>query len=233
MPKVRIYEQTELNDMTEPDLLKVVRREVERVNKQITRYKARGATAGDVIPVSSLKRLPVSSLGKMSKRQLMRVYQEAQDRTIAGYTKRGITKARERRSELARELNTSAENINSEDLQKLHKAIKQAETENAAFYEVLTKAVEVGIERNTQFFRTTSDEITELNKTEEGRHVFMEETINRINEAVYKKNKQARPESLSDAEKLKIEYSMKKATERAKKRAISKLPENIRKLRKK
>lgn len=233
MPKVRIYKQTELNDMTQTDLLKVVQREAERINKQITRYKARGATAGDVIPSSALKRLPVSSLKNMNKRQLMRVYQEAQDRTVSGYTQKGIAKARERRSELAGELNTSAENINAEDLQKLHKAIKQAETENAAFYEVLSKAVEVGIEDNTQFFRTTSDEITELNKTEEGRHDFMAETIDRINKAVLEKNKQSRPDGLSDAERLKLEYSMKKATERAKKRAISKLPENIRKLRKK
>ena len=223
MPKVTIYSQTELNDMTKTDLLKVVRREVERVNKQITRYKARGATAGDVVPTSSLKRLPVSSLAKMTGRQLMRVYEQAQKRgTFGGLTKKGISTARARKSELAKDLNTSEENITAEDLQKLHHAIEQAETENAAFYEVLTRAVEEGIEEDTQFFRTTSEAMYEQTKTAEGRREFMQQTIDRINEAVLKKSKQARKNSKAQRAALERQFSMEKAQERAKKRVISK-----------
>lgn len=223
MPKVRIYTQTELNEMTRGDLLKTVQREAERLNKQITRYKARGAVAGDVIPSSSLKRLPVSSLKNMSERQLMRVYQQAQERTtFGGLTKSGISKARERKSEIAKELNTSEENISAEDLQKLHHAIEQAETENAAFYEVLTRAVEEGIEEDTQFFRTTSEAMYEQTKTAEGRREFMSDTIKRINKAVRDKNKQARENGITDRKRLAHQFSMKQATARAKKRAISK-----------
>lgn len=223
MSRVKIYSQTELNEMTKPDLLQTVRREVERVNKQITRYKARGATAGDVIPSSSLKRLPTSSLKNMTERQLMRVYEQAQQRsTFGGLTQKGISAARTRKSEIAKELNTSEENITAEDLQKLHKAIMQAETENAAFYEVLTRAVEEGIEEDTQFFRTTSDELYEQTKTAEGRRDFMQTTINRINKAVRQKNKQARASGITDKRLLEKQFSMKQAAARAKKRAISK-----------
>lgn len=223
MPKVRIYTQTELNEMTRGDLLKTVQREAERINKQITRYKARGATAGDVIPSSSLKRLPVSGLKNMTERQLMRVYQQAQERTtFGGLTKSGISKARERKSEIAKELNTSEENISAEDLQKLHHAIEQAETGNAAFYEVLTRAVEEGIEEDTQFFRTTSEAMYEQTKTAEGRREFMSDTIKRINKAVRDKNKQARENGVTDRKRLARQFSMKQATARAKKRAISK-----------
>lgn len=223
MPKRTIYTQTELNDMTRGDLLKVVQREAERLNKQITRYKSAGATAGDVIPSSSLKRLPVSSLKNMTDRQLMRVYEQAQKRsTFGGLTQKGIATARSRKSEIAKELNTSEENISAEDLQKLHKAIEQAETENAAFYEVLTRAVEEGIEEDTQFFRTTSDEMYEQTKKAEGRREFMESTIKRINKAVRAKNKQARERGITDRKYMEKQFSMKQAHTRAKKRAISK-----------
>lgn len=223
MPKRTIYTQTELNDMTRGDLLKVVQREAERINKQITRYKSAGATAGDVIPSSSLKRLPVSSLKNMSDRQLMRVYEQAQKRsTFGGLTQKGIATARSRKSEIAKELNTSEENITAEDLQKLHKAIMQAETENAAFYEVLTRAVEEGIEEDTQFFRTTSDEMAEMTKTAEGRREFMEQTIQRINERVVASSKQYRKNSKAQRAALERQFSMDKARQRAKKRIISK-----------
>ena len=223
MPKRTIYTQTELNDMTRGDLLKVVQREAERLNKQITRYKSAGATAGDVIPSSSLKRLPVSSLKNMTDRQLMRVYEQAQKRsTFGGLTQKGIATARSRKSEIAKELNTSEENISAEDLQKLHKAIMQAETENAAFYEVLTRAVEEGIEEDTQFFRTTSDEMAEMTKTAEGRREFMEQTIQRINDRVVASSKQYRKNSKAQRAALERQFSMDKARQRAKKRIISK-----------
>lgn len=224
MPKITIYSQTELNEMTRTDLLKVVQREAARINKQITRYKKRGALAGDVIPTSALKRLPVSSLKNMTERQLMKTYARAQERsTFGGLTLKGIEKARGRKKEIAKELNVSEESITADDLSKLHTAVKQAESENAAFYEVLTRAVEEGIEEDTQFFRTTSEEMTEQTRTQEGRRAFMDETIKRINKKVRENNKQARAAGVTDRKQLEKQFSMKQATERAKRRLKNKL----------
>ena len=223
MPKVTIYSQTELNEMSRTDLLKVVQREAERVNKQITRYKKRGAVAGDVIPSESLKRLPVSSLKNMSNRELMKTYARAQERnTFGGLTIKGIEKARGVKKEIAKELNVSVESITAEDFKKLHKAARQAETENAAFYEVLLRAVEEGIEEDTQFFRTTSDEMTEQTRTEEGRRDFMHETIKRINERVKENNNQMRETGITDKKQLEKQFSMRSARLRAQKRMVNK-----------
>lgn len=215
MPKVRIYKPSELTEMTKGDLLKIVQREAERVNKQITRYKARGSVAGDVVPTTALTRIKMAPLKTMNKRQLVHAYSQMQSRTITDLTVKGIVKARDVRTQVAKELNVSPDIINADDLQKLYKALEQAKTENAAFYEVLVKAVQEGIEDDTQFFRTTSEEMTELTNTEAGRRQFMNDTIERINERIREKNQQRRDAGVTDARKLKKEYSMKQAHERA------------------
>jgi enoyl reductase-like protein len=114
------------------------------------------------------------------------------------------------------------ESITANDFYKLHKVMKQAETENAAFYEVLLRAVEEGIEEDTQFFRTTSDEMTEQTRTEEGRRDFMHETIKRINERVKENNNQARETGITDKKQLEKQFSMRSARLRAQKRMVNK-----------
>lgn len=233
MPKVRIYKPSELMEMTKGDVLKIVQREAERVNKQITRYKARGAVAGDVIPTTALTRIKMASLKTMKKRQLVHAYNQMQDRTVSGLTVKGVEKARDVRTQVAKELNVSPDIIHADDLHKLHKVLEQAKTDNAAFYEVLVKVVELGIEDDTQFFRTTSDEMTELTKDEEGRAIFMDQQIERINKAIRSKNQQARDKGETDLRKLKKEYSMEKAHARALNKAKTKIRATHKELRKK
>ena len=97
------------------------------------------------------------------------------------------------------------EDVNAEEYQKLHKIIEEAGHEAAVFYDVLTMAVETGVERSTQFFKTTSEEMTELTKTEEGRAQFMVETMERINKKIKKDNAQARRFNTIAAKKGKTE----------------------------
>jgi hypothetical protein len=64
--------------------------------------------------------------------------------------------------------------------------------------------------------------MAEQTKTAAGRREFMQQTIDRINEAVLKKSKQARKNSKAQRAALERQFSMEKAQERAKKRVISK-----------
>lgn len=193
MPKVTFYTPSELTEFSTKDLLKIVQREAERVNKQITRYKNRGAQASDVIPSAAMKRISISSLKDMSRVQLKHAYSEMRSRVAGGdLTISGIAKARKKKKEIIEREGLSPEDVNAEEYQKLHKIIEEAGHEAAVFYDVLTMAVETGVERSEQFFRTTSEEMTELTKTKEGREQFMLDTMERINKKIKKDNAQAR-----------------------------------------
>lgn len=193
MPKVTFYTPSELTEFSTKDLLKIVQREAERVNKQIYRYKKRGEQAGDVIPAAAMQRIKVDSLKSMTRVQLKHAYSEMRSRVAGGdLSKRGIAAARRKKKEIMEREGLSPEDINAEEYQKLHKIIEEAGHEAAVFYDVLTMAVETGVERSEQFFRTTSEEMTELTKTKEGREQFMLDTMERINKKIKKDNAQAR-----------------------------------------
>lgn len=193
MPKVKIYSPSELTEFSTKDLLKIVQREAERVNKQITRYNKRGEQAGDVIPSAAMKRVSITSLKGMTRTQLKHTYSEMTSRVAGGdLTIRGIAAARRKKKEIMEREGLTPEDINAEEYQKLHKIIEEAGHEAAVFYDVITMAVESGVERSEQFFRTTSEEMTEQTKTKEGREQFMLETMERINKKIKKDNAQAR-----------------------------------------
>ena len=206
MPKVTFYTPSELTEFSTKDLLKIVQREAERVNKQITRYKKRGEQAGDVIPSAAMERVKINQLKYMTRVQLKHAYSEMRSRVAGGdLTIRGIAAARKKKKEIMENEGLAPEDINADEYQKLHKIIEEAGHEAAVFYDVLTMAVESGVERSTQFFRTTSDEMTELTKTEEGRAQFMVETMERINKKIKKDNAQARRFNTIAAKKGKTE----------------------------
>lgn len=193
MPKVTFYTPSELTEFSTKDLLKIVQREAERVNKQIYRYKKRGEQAGDVIPAAAMQRIKVDSLKSMTRVQLKHAYSEMRSRVAGGdLSKRGIAAARKKKKEIMEREGLTPDDINAEEYQKLHKIIEEAGHEAAVFYDVLTMAVETGVERSEQFFRTTSEEMTELTKTKEGREQFMLDTMERINKKIKKDNAQAR-----------------------------------------
>lgn len=206
MPKVKFYTPSELTEFSTKDLLKIVQREAERVNKQITRYNKRGEQAGDVIPSAALERIKIAQLKYMTRVQLKHAYSEMHSRVAGGdLSIRGIAAARKKKKEIMEREGLDPEDVNAEEYQKLHKIIEEAGHEAAVFYDVLTMAVETGVERSTQFFRTTSEEMTELTKTEEGRAQFMVETMERINKKIKKDNAQARRFNTIAAKKGKTE----------------------------
>ena len=227
MPKVvKIYSPSELTEFSNTDLLKIVQREAERVNKQITRYNKAGLQAGDVIPSAAMKRVPVSSLKNMTRTQLKHAYSEMTSRVAGGdLSQRGIKAARAKKKEIMEREGLSAEDVNADEYQKLHKIIEEAGHEAAVFYDVLTMAVESGVERSTQFFRTTSDEMTEQTKTEEGRLQFMAETMERINKKIKKDNAQSRrfntiaeKKGLTERKQLEELYDTRKQEQRIRNR---------------
>lgn len=221
MPKRIKYDYDYLQSLTESEVRRVVKREAERINRQISRYKKAGKYAPDVIGSKQLERVNIRQIGKRNKRQLIYQYQELQKRSISGegITRAGIKAARKARAEFAAELNVSEDIITAEDLPVLHAAAEQAKTENAAFYEVLSRAVLQGVEENTQFFRTTSSALTEQSKTVAGRRQIMDDLIRRINEAVVAENKQARLEGKRLYDSLHKRFSFEQASKKAQSKA--------------
>lgn len=222
MPKRIVYTYEQLRDMSDAEVKKIVRREAERLNRQISRYKEAGAYAPDVFGSKQLERIKIKSqIEKRNKRQNIYLYEEMQKRSVGGLgvTHAGAEASRRARKEYAEELNISEDVITAEDLPLLHAAAEQAATENAAFYEVLLRAVEQRVVKDTQFFRTTSDTMTELSKTVEGRRQIMEETIAKINKAVTDWNKQARAEGVKSRDKLHRRFSLEQASKQAKSKA--------------
>lgn len=217
MPKRVKYSYEELFSMTEAEVSKIVRREAWRINRQISRYKKAGAYAPDVFGTQALEPVKIKKLMQRNKRQQIFAYQEMQKRTVGGIgvTHAGAKAARAARAEFAAELNISEDIITAEDLPILHAAAEQAKTENAAFYQVLKRGYEQGVVSSTQFFRTTSAEMTELSKTVKGRRKIMEDLINKINESVIENNKQARAEGKRIYDSLHRRFSYEQASKKA------------------
>lgn len=202
------YWESELVNLSVDELRTIVKREAERINKQITRAKKRGIPAG-LFTEKQLTAFP-RNMAKKTRSEMIAQYARMKKWTPYELTVEGVKKTAARKRELQEQFNLS-EDMAPEEFQSIHLTLEQAATENAMFYEVLHKAVLVGLEKDEQFFRTTNKEITAQNLTPEGRHEFMRQQLRRINQVIREQNKQQRDNPQYEREKLFYWSSAKKA----------------------
>lgn len=185
MPKIAtIYSPSELAQLDRDELYKIVLRESERLNRQISRAKKRGDDLSTVFTQEQLQRPARSTLKDMTSMQLVQEYTRAQKAagSAAGYTQAGISARQREKEELARDLGVKASDVTAEDLE-YSKKVRSFIEDSGVFYQVLVKAVNTGVAEDYNFFR--NDERTE---TEEGRKAFVKSTIRAINKKIAEEN---------------------------------------------
>lgn len=201
MPKRRRYAPSELTRFSLKKLRKIVKREAERITKQISRFLRRAESAGiapeELYTREQLKR-PSRAVEKLDAIDLINEYAEMQEKdfTIAGVTQRIAD-----RDEIAEEIGLGKENaaeLSPEYTESFIKAKRRAKSESALFYQVLVKSVDYGVafpenepdtENDYAFFRY-DERLEKMTQTKQGRQKFIREQLKRINDAIQKENKQ-------------------------------------------
>lgn len=216
MPKRRQYAPSELTRLSTKSLMKIVKRESERINKQITRFMRRAEKAGfeptSLYTEEQLQR-PTRNLSGMSDIDLINLYEKMRG---SDFTVTGVEKREQMREEIAEEIGIGAENaeeITPEYLESFIKAKRRAKSESALFYQILVKSVEYGVANapgevdagyNDYGFFRTNDELAELTQTKKGRQQFIRNQLKRINDAIVKENKQRDAAGAEKLEKLSL-----------------------------
>lgn len=201
MPKRKIYSQTELIELSLPELEKVVNRESERINRQLSRARLRGEKLEGLYTAQELERpLRQEKLAryldklevedKDPQAALLKMYAALQD---VDFTRKGIRARMREREELAADMQggIEPEELTPEQIAELRKARRRATGEAGAFYQLLVKAVESGVagENGYSYFRK-DDRLYLQTLTARGRSEFINEQIEKINRAIVEENKQ-------------------------------------------
>ena len=205
MPNRTYYTQSALVNLDLSNLKEVVRRESERINKQITRAKRRGVAFGEIYTEEQIKR-PTRAVENLTQGELLKLYSRMQE---CEFTVKAVQERYTEREEIASEIGLkSPEELKPEDLNEFLKARRRSNTESALFYQTLVKAVESGVMESYDEFRT-DERWAEMTETAKGRQRFIKQMLNRINKAITKTNKQRDEQGLSKHEDLVSLVSMR------------------------
>lgn len=203
MPKRKIYSQTELIELSLPELEKVVNRESERINRQLSRARLRGENLAGLYTAQELERPlrqeklaryldKLEAEDKDPQAALLKMYAALQD---IDFTRKGVRERMREREELFADLDGGGglepEDLTPEQIAELRKARRRATGEAGAFYQLLVKAVESGVagENGYSYFRKDNTLYLQT-LTRKGRAEFINEQIEKINRAIVDENKQ-------------------------------------------
>lgn len=189
MAKRTFYTQSALVNYDIEDLRTIVKRESERINKQITRAQRRGVAFGEIYVLNEKGEIdrPTRAVEGMSQGELLKLYAKMQEYE---YTKKAVQERYEEREEIAKDIGLpTPSELKPEDLNEFLKARRRSNSESALFYQTLVKAVDYGIAEDEGFFRT-DDRYADMTSTPEGRQKFIKQMMKKINKAIEKSNKQ-------------------------------------------
>lgn len=164
------------------DLRKVVKREAERINREVSRAKRAGRQYKDL---GGLKRFS-RAVEKKSRRELISQYGAMQSKTQGGYTLKTLKRIEKQKEQFAKELGLKPEDIKPSQLGRLQKLATAAKQNDALFYEALKIGVAYGKYRDYNQWREEGRALD----TEKSRSAFVTETIKFANKKIREANKQ-------------------------------------------
>lgn len=226
MAKRTFYTQSALVNYDIEDLRTIVKRESERINKQITRAQRRGVAFGEIYVLNEKGEIdrPTRAVEGMTQGELLKLYARMQE---GEYTIKAVQERYTEREEIAKEIGLATPSeLKPEDLNEFLKARRRSNSESALFYQTLVKAVESGIAEDTQFF-LTDERYADMTSTPAGRQKFIKQMLKKINQAIEKSNKQRDELGLEKREDLislvsmradALKYERGKAKERIERR---------------
>lgn len=206
MPKRTVYTQSALVEQDLDDLRTIVKRESERINKQITRAQRRGVAFGEIYTEEQIQR-PTRAVEGLSKGELLKLYARMQE---GEFTVKAVQERYSEREEIASEIGLdSPSELRPEDLNEFLKARRRSNTESALFYQTLVKAVESGVLESYDDFRT-DERYAEMTETAKGRQRFINLMLKKINKTITSANKQRDERGLQKYDELVSLVSMRK-----------------------
>ena len=205
MPTRTYYTQSALVNYDIESLRTIVKRESERINKQITRAQRRGVAFGEIYTEEQIKR-PTRAVENLTQGELLKLYSRMQE---GEFTVKAVQERYNEREEIANEIGLeSPEELKAEDLNEFLKARRRANSESALFYQTLVKAVDYGIAEDEGFFRT-DDRYADMTSTPEGRQKFIKQMMKKINKAIERTNKQRDERGVEKKDELLTLVSMR------------------------
>ena len=172
----------ELSQLNITELRKVVKREAERINREVSRAKLAGREYREL---GGLKRFS-RAVGTKTRRELISQYNAMQKRTQGGYTRQTLKKVEKQKAQFAKELGLNPEDIKTSQLGRLTKLAQAAKQNDALFYEALKVGVAYGKYRDYNQWREEGRALD----TEKSRSAFVTETIKYANKKIREANKQ-------------------------------------------
>lgn len=171
-----------LAQMSIQELRKTVKREAERINREVSRAKKAGRKYEILGGLQRFSR----AVEKKSRRELVAQYAQMQSKTQGGFiiaTEKRIT---EQREAFARELGVKPSDISPKKLKTLTALSQSAKQNDALFYEALKIGVTYGKYKNFNEWREENRKLD----TEKARSEFVTETIRFANKKIRESNKQ-------------------------------------------
>lgn len=172
----------ELAQMNIKELRQVVKREAERINREVSRAKKAGRQYKEL---GGLKRFS-RAVEKKTRRELISQYGAMQRKTQGGYTLKTLKTVEKQKEIFAKELGLKPEDIKPQQLGRLQKLATAAKQNDALFYEALKIGVAYGKYRDYNQWREEGRKLD----SEKSCSAFVTETIKFANKKIREANKQ-------------------------------------------
>lgn len=168
--------------MSIQELRKTVKREAERINREVSRAKLAGRKYESLGGLQRFSR----AVEKKSRRELVSQYAQMQSKTQGGFIIATEKRIAEQRETFARELGVKPSDISPKKLKTLTALAQSAKQNDALFYEALKIGVAYGKYKNFNEWREENRKLD----TEKARSQFVTETIKYANKKIRESNKQ-------------------------------------------
>lgn len=164
------------------ELRKTVKREAERINREVSRAKNAGRKYE---LLGGLKRFS-RAVEKKSRRELLTQYAQMQRKTQGGFIIQTEKRIEAQREQFARELGVNPSDIPPKKLKTLASLAESAKQNDALFYEALKVGRAYGRYRNFTQWREENRKLD----TQKARSEFVTEMIRYANKKIRESNKQ-------------------------------------------
>lgn len=168
--------------MSITELRKTVKREAERINREVSRAKNAGRKYELLGGLQRFSR----AVEKKSRRELITQYAQMQRKTQGGFIIQTEKRINAQREQFARELGVNPSDISPKKLKTLASLAESAKQNDALFYEALKVGRAYGRYRNFNQWREENRKLD----TEKARSEFVTEMIKYANKKIRESNKQ-------------------------------------------
>lgn len=178
----------ELAQLTMEMLRKVVKREAERINREVSRANKAGRTYAEIGKLTRFSR----ATEKKSRRELISQYNAMQRKTQGGYTLKTLKRVEKQKKQFAKELGVDPKDIKPSQFKSLTAIAKAVKQNDALFYEALKVARIYGKYKDYNEWREKEKKPGEDKALadEKLRDKFITETIKFANKKIREDNKQ-------------------------------------------